>query len=61
MSSETINALLVSKANLKGPCYAQKFSQQMLERAKSATSMHLKQNRSQGSADNSEEHVISLA
>lgn len=42
MSSEMMNAILVSKVNLKGPCHSQKFSGGFLIDAKSATSKHLK-------------------
>lgn len=42
MSTDTINALMVAKGNMHGPCYSHKFSQTFLQKAKSSTAQSVK-------------------
>lgn len=53
MGSDTLNAIIIAKANTKGHCYTQKFSRETLEKAKSATAIHLSQNKSNSTSQDS--------
>ena len=44
LSSSMLNNMMVAKANLRGSCYEQKFSQDFLKKAKSLTAQMVKKN-----------------